>query len=111
MSTSTAPPFATGPSTPVSAEAAARRLRDVYALDRLREVIRAIVEDALDPTRSDETLWSADQPFAKGLGEAVTAVAEATDRELAGRLAAVLGSAAPKVHRRLSSAPRFPDHS
>jgi hypothetical protein len=86
----------------------ARELNAVYARDRIEEVIRAIVEDALSPGL-DVLPWHDEIRFETDLRDAIREITETTDRLLAERLTRLLESASPALVGRLASAPRFSD--
>ena len=86
-----------------------RSLHAAYARERIEEVIRAVVEDALSPSRIDVLPWHDEIRFGDDLQRAIHEIAETADRQLAGRLADLLESAPPALAGRLAAAPRFSD--
>jgi len=86
-----------------------RNLQAAYARDRIEEVIRAVVEDALSPSRVDVLPWHDEIRFGDDLQRAIHEIADSTNRELAERLADLLESAPPALAGRLAAAPRFSD--
>jgi hypothetical protein len=94
---------AIGPGSPVT-----RELNAVYARDRIEEVIRAVVEDALSPNL-DEVPWHDEIRFETDLRDAIREITETTDRLLAERLTSLLERASPVLVGRIASAPRFSD--
>jgi len=87
----------------------ARSLHAAYARERIEEVIRAVVEDALSPSRIDVLPWHDEIRFGDDLHRAIQEIAESADRQLAERLADLLESAPPALAGRLAAAPRFSD--
>jgi hypothetical protein len=96
---------AVGPGSPLT-----RELDAVYARDRIEEVIRAVVEDALSPGL-DVLPWRDEVRFETDLREAIREITETTDRLLAERLTSLLEKASPALVGRIASAPRFSDLS
>jgi hypothetical protein len=88
-----------------------RILEAAYAQARLEDVIRAVVEDALDPCRSDVLPWHDEAQFKDDLDRAVREIAAAANVLLAARLAGLIESAPPRVAGRLASAPRWPEQA
>jgi hypothetical protein len=88
-----------------------RDLNAVYARERIEEVIRAVVEDALSPSLPDVLPWHDEVRFETDLRDAIREITETTDRLLAERLTSLLESAPPAVVGRIASAPRFSDLS
>jgi hypothetical protein len=88
-----------------------RILEAAYAQARLEDVIRAVVEDALDPCRSDVLPWHDEAQFKDDLDRAVREIAAAANVLLAARLADLIESAPPRVAGRLASAPRWPEQA
>jgi hypothetical protein len=87
-----------------------RSLHAAYAHDRIEEVIRAVVEDALSPSRVDDPPWHG-TTFEDDLRAAITEITELTDRMLAQRLTDLLEGAPPRLAGRMASSRRFPDLS
>ena len=88
-----------------------RTLEAAYARERLEDVIRAVVEDALDPGRTDVLPWHDEAAFEADLDKAVREIAAATNVLLAARLMDLIESAPPKVTGRLSSVQRWPEQA
>jgi hypothetical protein len=86
-----------------------RNLHAAYSRERIEEVIRAVVEDALSPSRVDVLPWHDEIRFGDDLQRAIQEIADSTNRELAERLADLLESAPPALAGRLAAAPRFSD--
>jgi len=86
-----------------------RSLHAAFARERIEEVIRAVVEDALSPSRIDVLPWHDEIRFGDDLQRAIHEIAESTNSELAERLADLLESAPPALAGRLAAAPRFSD--
>jgi len=88
-----------------------RILDAAYALARIEDVIRAVAEDALTPSRSDSPPWYDAAEFEHELDRAVREIAAAANVLLAARLADLIETAPPRVAGRLSSAPRWPEQA
>ena len=88
-----------------------RDLKAVYAHERIEEVIRAVVEDALSPSLPDVLPWHDEARFETDLRDAIREITESTDRLLAERLTTLLEGASPVLAGRIASAPRFSDRS
>jgi hypothetical protein len=86
-----------------------RNLQAAYARDRIAEVIRAVVEDALSPSRVDVLPWHDEVRFGRDLHLVIEEIADTADRQLAERLTDLLDSAPPALAGRLAAAPRFSD--
>ena len=86
-----------------------RNLQAAYARDRIAEVIRAVVEDALSPSRVDVLPWHDEIRFGDDLQRAIHEIAESANQQLAERLADLLETAPPALAGRLAAAPRFSD--
>ena len=86
-----------------------RNLQAAYARDRIEEVIRAVVEDALSPSRVDVLPWHDEVRFERDLHLVIEEIADTADRQLAERLTDLLDSAPPALAGRLAAAPRFSD--
>ena len=86
-----------------------RNLHAAYSRERIEEVIRAVVEDALSPSRIDVLPWHDDARFGDDLERAIHEIADSTNRQLAERIADLLESAPPALAGRLAAAPRFSD--
>ena len=63
-----------------------RSLHAAYARERIEEVIRAVVEDALSPSRIDVLPWHDEVRFEDDLHRAIQEIADSADRQLAERL-------------------------
>ena len=89
-----------------------RDLKAVYAHERIEEVIRAIVEDALSPSLPDVLPWH-DEVALRGRSPRRDPGdhRRQTDRLLAERLTRLLEGASPALVGRLASAPRFSDRA
>ena len=88
-----------------------RILEAAYARERLEDAIRAVAEDALNPTRSDALPWHDEAQFVNDLDEVVREIAAAANVLLAARLVDLIESAPPRVAGRLASAPRWSEHA
>ena len=86
-----------------------RNLHAAYSRERIEEVLRAVVEDALSPSRLDVLPWHDEARFGDDLQRAINEIADSTNRELGERLADLLESAPPALAGRLAAAPRFSD--
>ncbi len=86
-----------------------RSLQAAYARDRIEDVIRAVVEDALNPCPVDVLPWHDEISFGDDLQRAIQEIAETTNRQLAERLTDLLETAPPALAGRLAAAPRFSD--
>jgi len=86
-----------------------RGLHAAYARERIEEVIRAVVEDALMPCPADVVPWHDEVRFGDDLQRAIHEIAEMTNDRLAERLTDLLESAPPVLAGRLAAAPRFSD--
>jgi hypothetical protein len=110
MSTLTVhPPGARAPVPASDAQTIERSLQAAYARERIEELVGAIFEDVLSPSRTDVPPWHDDAPFEEGFAEAVHDVADATADMLAEHLAILLETAPPRLAVRLAAAPRFVD--
>ena len=90
----------------------ARSLHAAYARQRIEEIVRAVLEDALSPARLDMVQpWQDDATFEAELVEAVRDVTDATTDLVAARLAMLLETAPPRLAGRLAAAPRSMDHA
>ena len=88
-----------------------RSLRAAYARPRIEEIVRAILEGALSPSRLDVSPWHDDAAFEAELVEAVRDITDATTDLVAESLAMLLETAPPRLAGRLAAAPRFMDHA
>ena len=86
-----------------------RSLQAAYSRERIEEVIRAVVEDALSPSRVDVLPWHDEVRFERDLHLVIQEIADTADRQLAERLTDLLESAPPTLAGRLAAAPRFSD--
>ena len=86
-----------------------RSLHAAYSRERIEEVIRAVVEDALSPSRVDVLPWHDEVRFERDLHLVIEEIADTADRQLAERLTDLLDSAPPALAGRLAAAPRFSD--
>jgi hypothetical protein len=86
-----------------------RSLHAAYARERIEEVIRAVVEDALMPCPGDVLPWHDEIRFGDDLQQAIKEIAETTNGLVAERLTDLLESAPPVLAGRLAAAPRFSD--
>ncbi len=86
-----------------------RSLQAAYSRERIEEVIRAVVEDALSPSRVDVLPWHDEAHFERDLHLVIQEIADTADHQLAERLTDLLESAPPKIAGRLAAAPRFSD--
>jgi len=110
-------PTLVGPTRGTGAQAASeirsvtRILEAAYARQRLEEVVRAVAEDALNPSRSDVLPWHDEAQFEDDLDRAVREIAAAANVLLATRLADLIESAPPRLAGRLASVPRWHEHA
>ena len=88
-----------------------RSLQAAYARQRIEEVIRAILEDALSPSRMDVPPWHDDAVFEAEIARAVTEMTDDTTDLVAEHLAMLLETAPPRLAMRLAAAPRFVDQA
>jgi len=88
-----------------------RNLRSAYARQRIEEIVRAILEDALCPAGTDVPPWHGDALFEAELVRAVTDIGGQTTDLLAEHLAMLLETAPPRLGVRLAAAPRFVDQA
>jgi hypothetical protein len=88
-----------------------RSLHAAYSRERIEEVIRAVAEDALIPSRVDVVPWHDEGRFESELREAVREIADAANGLLAERLQTLLETAPSGLTDRLASARRFSDLS
>lgn len=88
-----------------------RSLHTAYSRERIEEVIRAVAEDALIPSRVDVVPWHDEARFESELREAVREIADAANGLLAERLRMLLETAPSGLTDRLASARRFSDLS
>ena len=106
------PSSGVGARIPVSdARSIERSLHAAYAHQRLEEIIRAILEDALNPARMDVPPWADDPLFEAEFARAVTDMADQTTDLVAEQLAILLETAPPRLAMRLAAAPRFVDQA
>jgi hypothetical protein len=112
MSTLTVHPPSARARVPVSdAQVIERSLQAAYARERIEELVGAILEDVLSPSRIDVPPWHDDASFEEGFAIAVREVTEATGDMLAEHLAILLETAPPRLAVRLAAAPRFIDNA
>jgi hypothetical protein len=93
------------------ARAIERSLRDAYARQRIEEILRAVLEDALSPARLEVPPWHDDAVFEAEFARAVTEMADETTDLVAEHLAILLETAPPRLAVRLAAASRFVDHA
>ena len=86
-----------------------RSMRVAYAHERIEELVRGILEDALSPAPMDVRPWDADPLFKAELTRAVADITSATGDLVAEHLAILLETAPPRLAARLAAAPRFLD--
>jgi hypothetical protein len=91
---------------PADGTAMERSLNAAYARVRLEEVIRAVAEDALNPSRSD-VRWQDETRFEDALLDAVAEIAETATSLLAVLLTDLMDTAPPRLAGRLASVPRW----
>jgi hypothetical protein len=97
---------------PVSdARAIERSLSAAYARERIAELVRGVLEDALSPARVDVPPWHDDAAFEAEFARAVADITDATTDLFAEHLAILLETAPPRLAVRLAAAPRFMDHA
>jgi hypothetical protein len=87
-----------------------RGLHAAYANERLEEVIRAIAEDALNPSQTEVPPWRDEARFEEDLRAAVHEITEATTVLLTAELSNLLETAPPRIAVRLVAGPRFIDN-
>jgi hypothetical protein len=88
-----------------------RSLDAAYARQRIQEIVRAVLEDALSPARLDTVQpWHDYAAFEAELVEAVRDITDTTTDLVAERLAMLLETAPPRLAGRLAAAPRFMAH-
>jgi hypothetical protein len=87
-----------------------RSLRAAYARPRIEELVRAVLEDALSPSRLDETPWDDDVAFEAELTAAVGDIADVTTDLVGERLASLLETAPQRPVGSLAAGPRYMDH-
>ncbi len=93
------------------ARAIERNLQSAYARQRIEEIVRAILEDALCPAGTDVPPWHGDALFEAELVSAVTDIGGQTTDLVAEHLAILLETAPPRLAMRLAAAPRFVDQA
>jgi hypothetical protein len=93
------------------AQAIERSLQAAYTRERIEELVRGILEDALSPTRLDVHPWHDDSAFEAEFTQAVADITDATTDLLAEHLAILLETAPPRLAVRLAAAPRFMDQA
>jgi hypothetical protein len=86
-----------------------RSLQTTYARARIEELVRGILEDALDPVRLDAPPWHDDAAFEAELTAAVLDITTETTGLVAEHLAILLETAPPRLAARLAAASRFAD--
>jgi hypothetical protein len=97
---------------PVSdAHAIERSLHDVYARERIEELVRGVLEDALSPARLEAPPWHADPLFEAEFARAVIDITDVATDLVAEHLAILLEAAPPRLAVRLAGAPRFTDQA
>jgi hypothetical protein len=112
MSTLTVHPPGVRARVPVSdAQAIERSLQAAYARERIEELVGAILEDILSPSRNDVPPWHDDASFEEGFALAVRDITEAAGDMLAEHLVILLETAPPRLAVRLAAAPRFIDQA
>ena len=105
------PPGVRAPVPVSDAQAIERSLQAAYARERIEELVGAILEDILSPSRSDVPPWHDDASFEEGFALAVREITEAAGDMLAEHLAILLETAPPRLAVRLAAAPRFIDNA
>ena len=88
-----------------------RSLHAAFAHQRIEEIVRAVLEDAMSPARFDVPPWHDDAAFEAELVSAVRDITDATTDLIAESLAMLLETAPPRLAGRLAAAPRFMDHA
>jgi hypothetical protein len=97
---------------PVSdAHAIERSLQTAYARERIEDVVRGILEDALSPAPVDIRPWRDDPLFEAEFAIVVTDITDATTDLVAEQLSILLETVPPRLAGRLAAAPRFLDHT
>ena len=105
MPTLTGRPSGAGTQSPAAdRQRVSRSLHAAYSRERLEEVIRAVAEDALNPSRVDVAPWHDETPFEDQLRDAVREIAHTADGMLTQRLTSLVETAPPRVAGRLASA-------
>lgn len=87
----------------------ARGLQAAFAVERIEEVLHAVAEDALSPSRVEVLPWHDEAIFEADLRQAIREITEAANDLLAERLTDLLETAPPTLAGRLAAAPRFSD--
>jgi hypothetical protein len=93
------------------AHAIERCLHDVYARERIEELLRGVLEDALSPARNDAPPWHDDALFEAEFARAVIDITDVATDLVAEHLATLLETAPPRLAGRLAAASRFPEQS
>ena len=93
------------------AQAIERTLQAAYTRERIEELVRGILEDALSPEGFDALPWRDDAAFEADFARAVAEVTDATTDLVAEQFATLLRIAPPRLAVRLAAAPRFMDHA
>lgn len=93
------------------AHAIGRSLHDVYARERIEELVRGVLEDALSPSRPDAPPWHDDIAFEAGFARAVIDITDVATDLVAEHLAILLETAPPRLAGRLAAASRFTEQS
>jgi hypothetical protein len=93
------------------AHAIERTLQTTYARERIEEIVRGILEDALIPVRLDVPPWHDDAAFEAEFAAAVADVTNETTDLVAQHLAILLETAPPGLAARLASVSCFADHA
>jgi len=93
------------------AHAIERSLHTVYARERIEELVRGVLEDAISPARIDAPPWHHDSAFEAEFERAVIDISEVATDLVAEHLAILLEAAPPRLAVRLAARPRFMDLS
>lgn len=93
------------------AHAIERSLHDVYARERIEELVRGVLEDALSPSRLDAPPWHKDAAFEAEFARAVIDITDIATDLVAEHLSILLETAPPRLAVRLAAAPRFTDQA
>ena len=93
------------------AQAIERSLQAAYTRERIEELVRGILEDALSPARLDAHPWQDDAVFEADFIQAVAEITDATTDLVAEHLATLLETAPPRLAVRLAAMPRFMDQA
>ncbi len=88
------------------AQAIRRCMHVAYAHERIEELVRGILEDALSPAPMDVRPWDDDPLFEAEFGQSVADITTATEDLVAEHLTILLETVPPRLARRLAVSPR-----